>query len=147
MKKWPFAKKVDKFLVKCDVQKEENLAICFKDHNHCAAFNVLSYITGICVLHSGLVLVANSYNHKVQLLSKAVPAAESLYVSEVQFIKVNNSQLVTERQLQLQHKCAGIANHQGDLLVSSGTALHTYSLNSKLARKLYENKTDAFTRV
>ncbi|KAH3702058.1 hypothetical protein DPMN_077059 [Dreissena polymorpha] len=44
MKKWPVVKKVEDFLLKCDVHKEENLASFCKDHsklccNTCAFHN------------------------------------------------------------------------------------------------------------
>ncbi|KAH3733841.1 hypothetical protein DPMN_040278 [Dreissena polymorpha] len=44
MKKWPVAKKVEDFLLKCAVHKEENLAMFCKDHsqlccNNCAFLN------------------------------------------------------------------------------------------------------------
>ncbi|KAH3738371.1 hypothetical protein DPMN_045005 [Dreissena polymorpha] len=44
MKKWPVAKTVEDFLLKCDVHKEENLAMFCKDHcklccNNCAFLN------------------------------------------------------------------------------------------------------------
>ncbi|KAH3702494.1 hypothetical protein DPMN_077517, partial [Dreissena polymorpha] len=64
---------------------------------------------------------------------------------EVQFIKVNNNQLVKDRKLEFQHDCVGIAFHQGDLYVTSGTELYNYSLDGKLVSKLHKNKSDKWT--
>ncbi|KAH3701941.1 hypothetical protein DPMN_076939 [Dreissena polymorpha] len=47
MKKWPVSKKVEEFLLKCDVHKEEHLALVVKTIASCAAIIVLSLSTGI----------------------------------------------------------------------------------------------------
>ncbi|KAH3696599.1 hypothetical protein DPMN_084075 [Dreissena polymorpha] len=63
--------------------------------------------------------------------------------SEIQFIKVNNNRLMTDRQFQLQDsKNSGlhgfsISHHQGNLFVASRTALYKYSLSGELVSKLH----------
>ncbi|XP_052255547.1 uncharacterized protein LOC127861185 isoform X1 [Dreissena polymorpha] len=122
-------------------------------------------IEDICVLPSGQVLVVYSDNNKVMLLNKQYQVVSHCSVSDgpwvicqitpsevgvtvgkqVQFIKVNNNQLVKDRKLKFQHDCYGIASHRGDLFVTSGTELYNYSLDGKLVSKLHENKSDTWT--
>ncbi|KAH3702470.1 uncharacterized protein LOC127861184 [Dreissena polymorpha] len=122
-------------------------------------------INDICVLPSGQVLVIDYSNNKVKLLNKQYQVVSHCSVSdrnvaiclitpsevgvtvgdEVQFIKVNNSRLVKDRKLKFRHYCYGIASHQGDLFVTSGTELYNYSLDGKLVSKLHENKLDTCT--
>ncbi|KAH3816368.1 hypothetical protein DPMN_117884 [Dreissena polymorpha] len=117
-------------------------------------------ITDICVLPSGQVLVVDCGNKKVKLLNKQYQVVSHCSVSdlplgicqitpgevgvtvgkEVQFIKVSISQLVKDRKLKFQHECLGIASHQADLFVTSGTELYNYSLDGKLVSKLHKNK-------
>ncbi|XP_052255544.1 uncharacterized protein LOC127861182 [Dreissena polymorpha] len=123
------------------------------------------YIHDIFVLPSGQVLVVDSNNKKVKLLNKQYQVVSHCSVSdmpqyicqitpsevgvtvgkEVQFIKVNNNQLVKDRKLKFRHDCYGIASHRGDLFVTSGTELYNYSLDGKLVSKLHENKSDELT--
>ncbi|KAH3790351.1 hypothetical protein DPMN_168549 [Dreissena polymorpha] len=123
------------------------------------------YITVICVLPNKQVLVADYYNKKVKLLNQQYhvlshwvvtsyiydmcqitprEVAVALHgnnsnIHEVQFITVNQSQLAPGRKLELLHNCWGIAHHQGELFVSSGTALFKYSLSGKLVCRLYKD--------
>ncbi|XP_052220599.1 uncharacterized protein LOC127837496 [Dreissena polymorpha] len=57
----------------------------------------------------------------------------------------SNMQLVTGKKLQLQHPCVGIACHQGDLYITSGTALCKYTMSGKQVSKMYENTSGSFT--
>ncbi|KAH3703844.1 hypothetical protein DPMN_078891 [Dreissena polymorpha] len=122
-------------------------------------------IEDICVLPSGQVLVVDSQNNTINLLNQQYQIVRHRCVSngpwgicqitptevavtcgkEIQFIKVNNSQLVEDWKLPLQHKCRGIANLYGDLLVTSGTALYQYSLGGKLVIKLHKDESDQET--
>ncbi|XP_052214273.1 uncharacterized protein LOC127832681 isoform X2 [Dreissena polymorpha] len=127
-------------------------------------------ITAICVLPDILmVLVVDYANCKVKLLDQQYKVVDHCIVSdwpknmcqisptevavtvdggtnhEIWFITVNNNQLVTNRKLQLQHICGGIAHYQGDLFVTSGTALYKYSMSGKLVSKLHEGKSDGWT--
>ncbi|KAH3829315.1 hypothetical protein DPMN_131311 [Dreissena polymorpha] len=100
-----------------------------------------SWITGICVL-PGQVLVVDREHKKVILLDQQCQVSHcgvsdypmgmcEITSSEVavtvnrcvQFITVTQSQLVTGRKLQFQHRCYGIAIHKGDLFICSGNAL------------------------
>ncbi|KAH3895081.1 hypothetical protein DPMN_019241 [Dreissena polymorpha] len=40
---------------------------------------------------------------------------------------------------QLQHECTGIAHNQGDLYISSGTALYKFTLSGQLVCRLYKD--------
>ncbi|KAH3701942.1 hypothetical protein DPMN_076940 [Dreissena polymorpha] len=69
MKKWPVAKKVEDFLLKCDVHKEENLQCFAKTIASCVAIIVSSLITGILFFVS--YFVRRNYKEvKLQLLEQ-----------------------------------------------------------------------------
>ncbi|KAH3898019.1 hypothetical protein DPMN_022216 [Dreissena polymorpha] len=140
---------------KAQGKSEHNVRIT-SDSNTC-------WIQAICALPDGQVLVADNDNKRVKLLSQqyqvvshwdvnAYPQAICLItpsevavavnisnIHEVQFITVNQGKLVPGRKFQLQHKCTGIAHHQGDLFVTSGKELYKYTLSSKLICRLYED--------
>ncbi|XP_052248814.1 uncharacterized protein LOC127856561 isoform X1 [Dreissena polymorpha] len=126
-------------------------------------------IRDICVLPSGEVLVLDDENRNVKLLNQHYQLVSHCSVSGeprfmcqitssevgvtisgisckgVQFIKVNNNQLVKDRMLEFQHCCFGIAFHQEDLFVTSGTELYNYSLSGKLGSKLHEDNSNTLT--
>ncbi|KAH3749338.1 hypothetical protein DPMN_183835 [Dreissena polymorpha] len=124
------------------------------------------YITAICVLPEGQVLIAENRNNTIKLLDQQhqvvshysltttsfdmcqiTPSevAVTLKGCEVQFITVNNRKLVTGRKLQLQHACAGIACHQEDLYITDKIALYKYTLSGKKVSKMYEDKSGLYT--
>ncbi|KAH3825580.1 hypothetical protein DPMN_127460 [Dreissena polymorpha] len=128
-------------------------------------------ITAILFLPAKQILVANYMNKKVKHLDQQyqvvshcsvtsyplalcdiTPSEVAVTVNdpaknihEVQFITVNNRQLVIGRKLQLQHACVGIAFHQGDMYITAMTALYKYTLNGKLVSKMYEDTSDSDT--
>ncbi|KAH3771866.1 uncharacterized protein LOC127845207 [Dreissena polymorpha] len=136
------------------------------DSNECG-------ITAILVLPDKQILVADFKNKRVKLLDQqyqvvshcsvtgypwalcditpsevAVAVNETAKnIHEVQFITVNNRQLVIGRKLQLQHACVGIAFHQGDMYITAYTALYKYTLNGKLVSKMYEDTSDSNTVI
>ncbi|KAH3798794.1 hypothetical protein DPMN_152397 [Dreissena polymorpha] len=128
------------------------------------------WITAICVLADGDVLLADFRNDKVKVMNKnykvvghcdvygtpfdmcqittsevAVTVGDGK-INKVQFFTVKESQLVKCRKLQLHHACTGICHHQGDLFLCSGTALYKYSLCGKLICKLYEDGSAGLTQ-
>ncbi|XP_052235743.1 uncharacterized protein LOC127847704 [Dreissena polymorpha] len=120
-------------------------------------------IRGMYVLPSGQVLVVDTGNNSVKLLNQQYQMVSDCSVpgepkcicqftpsevgvtvgsdSEVQFIKVNNNQLVKGRKLKFKHYCYGIAYDKGDLFLTSGSALYKYSLDGKLVSKLHGDDT------
>ncbi|KAH3894438.1 hypothetical protein DPMN_018595 [Dreissena polymorpha] len=128
-------------------------------------------IRGICVLPDGQVLVVDWTHQNVKLLNQqykvvshwdvnAYPRAICLITSsevavavndhdskihEIQFIIVNQGKLVGGRKFQLQHECIGIAHHQGDLFVTSGQELYTYTLNGKQICSIFEDRSFEYT--
>ncbi|XP_052253671.1 uncharacterized protein LOC127859813 [Dreissena polymorpha] len=116
-------------------------------------------ITAVCALPNGQVLVADQANFKVKLLNQQyqvvshldvrdgfiedmcliTPTEVAVAVHEVQFITVSQSQLAKGRKLNLQHRCRGIAHHQGDLYTCSGNALYKYKSSGKLVCRLYQD--------
>ncbi|KAH3737564.1 uncharacterized protein LOC127850679 isoform X1 [Dreissena polymorpha] len=127
------------------------------------------YISGICVLPDGQVLVVDWNNQNVKLLnqqyqvvshwdvnagpldiclitpSEVAVAVNTSNIHEVQFITVNQGKLVSGRKFQLQHECRGIGHHQGDLFVTSGQELYKYTLNGKQLCSLYEDRSFKYT--
>ncbi|KAH3851989.1 hypothetical protein DPMN_094478 [Dreissena polymorpha] len=117
------------------------------------------YIYGMCGMFNGQILVIDYYNKRLKLLDlqhKVVsecdmsgdpynmclitPCQVAVAVNKhIQFVSVNSGQLVKGRRLQLQHDCAGVAHHQGDLYVTSGQALYKYTLTGTLVNKMYED--------
>ncbi|KAH3742144.1 hypothetical protein DPMN_048879 [Dreissena polymorpha] len=122
------------------------------------------WIQAICALPDGQVLVADRNNKKVKLLNQqyqvvshwdvaadirdmcqitpsevAVAVNTARNTHGVQFITVTQSQITPGRKLELQHGCTGIAHHQGELFICSGTALYKYTLNGKHVCSLYED--------
>ncbi|KAH3856433.1 hypothetical protein DPMN_099021 [Dreissena polymorpha] len=128
------------------------------------------WITAVCALPNGQVLVADSFNKRVKLLNQQyhvvshlnfrveykimqldmcllTPTEVAVAVhDEVQFITVSQSQLAKSRKLKLQHECTGIAHNQGDLYICSGTALYKYKSSGKLVCRLYQD-TSAYVTV
>ncbi|KAH3754153.1 uncharacterized protein LOC127847097 [Dreissena polymorpha] len=128
-------------------------------------------IIAICVLPDKEVLVIDSNNNKVKLLDQEYQVvshwsatawasdmcliapsevavtlnATHKNIHEIQFITVNNRQLVTGSKLQLPHLYRGIAFHHGYLYVTADTALYKYTMNGKLVCKMYEDNTDSYT--
>ncbi|KAH3876237.1 uncharacterized protein LOC127868557 [Dreissena polymorpha] len=119
------------------------------------------FITGICCLASGQVIVADQRNKRVKLLNQQYEVIGHCEVSGtiwdlchiscnkvavtlggqshgVQLFYVNNAQLVNGGHFQLQHDVVGIAHHKGALYVTSRTALYQYTLTGILVNKLYQ---------
>ncbi|KAH3748997.1 hypothetical protein DPMN_183486 [Dreissena polymorpha] len=144
-------------------KSEHNVNIS-SDSNECS-------ITAICVLPDRQVLVVDNNNANVKLLDQQYQVVSywsapgkpmgmceitpsevavtlngpDTNIHEVQFITVNIRQLVIGKKLQLQHTCCGIAYHQGDLYITSQTALFMYTLSGKFVSKMYEDTSGSVT--
>ncbi|KAH3873125.1 hypothetical protein DPMN_036351 [Dreissena polymorpha] len=114
---------------------------------------------GICGLFNGQILVADGGNKRLKLLDLQqnvvsvcdmsgspynmcliTPCHVAVAVGScIQFVSVNSGQLMKGRRLQLPHECYGVAHHQGDLYVTSNTALYKYTLTGTLVNKMYED--------
>ncbi|XP_052235067.1 uncharacterized protein LOC127847287 isoform X6 [Dreissena polymorpha] len=130
-------------------------------------------ITAICVLPDRKVLVVDNDNANVKLLDQQyhvvshwsatgrpvgmceiTPGEVAVTLNcpdtkthKVQFITVNNRQLVMGKKLQFQHTCSGIAFHQEDLYITSNTALYMYTYSGKFVSKMYEDTSGKMTEV
>ncbi|KAH3845944.1 hypothetical protein DPMN_088239 [Dreissena polymorpha] len=115
-------------------------------------------IKGICELPNGELLLVDSVNETVKLLdmqfnvvahtvlehkpsdmcsiSPNQVAIASFSGYTIQFLTVNNSQIVVGRTLQFPHKCHGIAHYKGSLYVTSRYAVYQYTLDGQLVKKL-----------
>ncbi|XP_052269475.1 uncharacterized protein LOC127870929 isoform X2 [Dreissena polymorpha] len=116
-------------------------------------------ISGICSMPCGQVIVADYFNKKVKLLDKHYNVSSHCDVSgypweicqitssevavtfnkDVQFISINNGNLVSGTKISLQHNVKGIAHHKGALYITSGTALYSYTLTGTLVKKLFKD--------
>ncbi|KAH3879441.1 hypothetical protein DPMN_003344 [Dreissena polymorpha] len=131
----------------------------------------LCWITGICVLTDGQVLVADRRNKRFKLLNQQYQVVShwdvavhvndmcqitpsevavalnknASYTHDVQFITVTQSQLTLGRKLELQHLCTGITCHQGELFICSGRALFKYTLYGKQLCRLYKDRSSDYT--
>ncbi|KAH3878830.1 hypothetical protein DPMN_002730 [Dreissena polymorpha] len=128
------------------------------------------FITAVCALPNGQVLVADYFNKRVKLLNQQYHVVSHLDFrdaykqldsdmclitptevavamdDEVQFITVSQSQLAKGRKLKLQHSCNAIAYLHDDLYICSDTALYKYRLSGKQVCRLYED-TSAYKTV
>ncbi|XP_052251315.1 uncharacterized protein LOC127858319 [Dreissena polymorpha] len=115
------------------------------------------FITGICSLPNGHVIVVDNVNRRVKLFDQQYNEVSHCDVSgelwdfclitssevavtvgnAVQFISVRNESLINGRRIQLQHAARGIAHHHGTLYVTSGTVLYHYTLTGTLMKQLY----------
>ncbi|KAH3873008.1 hypothetical protein DPMN_036232 [Dreissena polymorpha] len=127
-------------------------------------------IRAITVLPDGKILVADFNNKNVKLLDQqyhvvthcdmtaqpldichithsevAVAVVDNRNAHEVQFITVNQSQLVKSRRLQLEHRCRAIAHQHGDMFICTGTALIKYTLSGRLVSNIYEDRSGVRT--
>ncbi|XP_052271380.1 uncharacterized protein LOC127872090 [Dreissena polymorpha] len=57
----------------------------------------------------------------------------------------DNILVIHTRKLQFKHDCYGIALCKGSLYVTSGTALHQYTLDGRTLKKIYEDTSDSLT--
>ncbi|KAH3711468.1 hypothetical protein DPMN_071137 [Dreissena polymorpha] len=121
----------------------------------------MRFKTAICVLPGGHILVAERDKRSVTLLNQkyeplihwdlfnypwdicqVTPNEVAVTWDDdnthvIQFITVNNRQLVRDRTFSLQHNCRKIDHHQGTLFVTSGTALYKYTITGQLISKPY----------
>ncbi|XP_052235312.1 uncharacterized protein LOC127847442 isoform X2 [Dreissena polymorpha] len=115
-------------------------------------------IFGICIMPSDQVIFTDYHNKKVKLLNQQYNVSSHCDVSggpwdicqitssevavtlntDVQFISINNGNLVCGRKISLQHAVYGIAHHEGALYITSGTALYHYNMTGTLVKKLFE---------
>ncbi|XP_052275453.1 uncharacterized protein LOC127874845 isoform X2 [Dreissena polymorpha] len=122
-------------------------------------------IYGMCGMFNGQILVTDCNNNRLKLLDLQLKVVSDCDMSgdpynmclitpcqvavavnkHIQFVSVNSGQLVKGRRLQLQHDCAGVAHHQGDLYVTSGQALYKYTLTGTLVNKMYEDTSNSYT--
>ncbi|XP_052275434.1 uncharacterized protein LOC127874836 isoform X2 [Dreissena polymorpha] len=120
-------------------------------------------IYGICSMPSGQVIVTDFQNKKVKLLNQQYNVSSHCDVSlhpknicqitssevavtfhrDVQFISINNGNLVSGRKISLQHAVVGIAHHKGELYITSDTALYHYNMTGTLVKKLFEDAGDS----
>ncbi|KAH3832252.1 hypothetical protein DPMN_105533, partial [Dreissena polymorpha] len=135
-----------------------------------ASDNVTCEIRGIWELPGGEILIADNNNKRVKLLDTqykvvthtdcwshpwdmcsisptevAVTVGVYARINTVQFLIVNNRQIVKGRELKIIHNCHGIAHFNGSLFITSLTALYQYTLAGQLVKKIYEDTSGNFT--
>jgi len=128
-------------------------------------------IAGMCKLDSGEFLLADYGNSKIKVLNNnyqvistcdvpdylcdicttgeheaavtVIKDSERRY--EVFFFSFHSGTLLKTRSIKLEHKCAGLAHHSGNLYVTNATALYVYDMAGGQGRKLYGDETGQFT--
>ncbi|KAH3722030.1 uncharacterized protein LOC127854457 [Dreissena polymorpha] len=120
------------------------------------------YITNICIIDNDKIILTDNGLKRVKLLdqhykvishldlplsdggmclistNKVTAAVHEGATNGLNFIYVNNAQLKMGKQLKLQHECAGIAYHGGNLFLTSRTALYQYNLSGERLKILFE---------
>ncbi|XP_052224438.1 probable E3 ubiquitin-protein ligase MID2 isoform X2 [Dreissena polymorpha] len=129
-------------------------------------------IAGICELSNGEFLIADNKYKCVKLLDRAYNLKEQMQlpfypkamcnlsinevalivsdgasVNEIHFLRVDKGMIVKFNTLKLNHLCYGIVIHQGYLFVTSGTAVCQYTMDGRLVKKLYEDKSEGCTVI
>ncbi|XP_052267088.1 uncharacterized protein LOC127868936 isoform X2 [Dreissena polymorpha] len=128
--------------------------------------NETYHINGVCGLFNGQILVTDCNNRTLKLLDlqhKVVSVCDMSYLTLdiclltpcqvavaldsncIQFVSVNSGQLVKGRSLFFTHDCTGVTHHQGDLYITSNTALYKYNLTGTLVNKMYEDTSSSVT--
>ncbi|KAH3792806.1 hypothetical protein DPMN_146305 [Dreissena polymorpha] len=119
-------------------------------------------ISGICESTNGEFILADYGNECVYLLDQAYKLIDQIQlptsplsmckissnemavtvsncssVNEIHFLRVDKGRVVKYNTLELNHMCYGIAIHQGDLFVTSGTEVCQYTMNGRLVKTIY----------
>lgn len=122
-------------------------------------------IKAISCLSDGKMVLADHLNKKIKLMDRQFKVITHCDVSaephdvcvmtpneidvalrgkwitkEIQFISLYGTQLVTGRKIPLKNDCTGVAYHEGNLYITSGSALFKYSLSGQLVSKLFEDR-------
>ncbi|KAH3792541.1 uncharacterized protein LOC127837167 [Dreissena polymorpha] len=128
--------------------------------------NMNCNITGMCEAPNGEFVILDYTNCCVKLLDQAYRVVDQLKlptppwcmcninlfevavtVSEydadalngIHFLLVDNRKIIKIKTFKMDHVCRGIAYHNTDLFVTSGTALYQYTIDGRLVEKLYED--------
>ncbi|KAH3809554.1 hypothetical protein DPMN_137927 [Dreissena polymorpha] len=117
-------------------------------------------ISGICETANGKLLITDWRNLKVKLLDQTYKVVAHFYlpekpmsicsidsrlvavsmgIKEIIFIRVTKLKLVKDTTMKLKHLCYSIAHHQGNLFITTNTALFQYTVDGRLVSKLYED--------
>ncbi|KAH3799300.1 hypothetical protein DPMN_152906 [Dreissena polymorpha] len=130
------------------------------------------FTTGICESVNGEIIIADRNNQYVKLLDPAFNLIEQLQlpllpysifkissnemaviignltpVTQVHFIRVEKGTILKLNVIKLNHRCYGIACHQGDVFVTTPTAVCQYTIEGRLVKKLYEDKYGGFMGI
>ena len=60
--------------------------------------------------------------------------------NEIHFLQMDTGKMTTKKLKKLNHGCFGIAHHKGNMFLTSGTALFQYTIDGRLVKQLYEDK-------
>jgi len=128
-------------------------------------------ISGICRLTNGEFLLSDNGNSKLKLLNSSyqvmstsdVPGCPRDVCStgqreaavtvdndyqdrhEILLVRVKAGRIEQMRTIELQHPCGGLVHHDGQLYVTTGTALHVYDMAGGQGRQLYSDETGQYT--
>ncbi|XP_052215630.1 uncharacterized protein LOC127834081 isoform X2 [Dreissena polymorpha] len=148
-------------VIRVKTSKKYNVKIEKDTANRC-------YISGICEIATGVLLITDKKNRKVKLLDQTMKVvahydlpsapvsicsidsslvAVAMCIYEVHFIRVTNLQLVKDRTMAFQHLCHGISHHKGNLFITTKKALYQYTVDGRLVSKLYKDTREGQTGV
>ncbi|KAH3799332.1 hypothetical protein DPMN_152939 [Dreissena polymorpha] len=127
------------------------------------------FITGICEAFNGEIIIADANNQCVKLLDQAfnlieqlqlpasphfiskispnelvVACGQSRCVRQIHFLRVDKGRIVKRNNIELEQDCHGMAIHQGDLFVTTSTVVWQLTMEGRLVKKLYEEKSRHF---
>ena len=131
------------------------------------------FISGICVMFNGNLVISDLKNQCVKLLDQAYNVIEQVKLTTspwfmcnicnispnevavaisdhkslntINFLRVDNGKISKIKNIKLNHSCYGIAYHKGDMFVTSGTSLFQYTIDGRLVKKLFEDMSAQYT--
>ncbi|XP_052222185.1 uncharacterized protein LOC127838440 isoform X2 [Dreissena polymorpha] len=147
---------------------DPNKIVCIQDMSqyNVQTDNMNCNITDMCEAPDGEFVILDYTNCCVKLLDQAYRVVDQLKlptppwsmcninlfevavtVSEydadalngIRVLLVDNREIIQIKALKMDHVCRGIAYHNTDLFVTSGTALYQYTIDGRFVEKLYED--------
>ncbi|XP_052219663.1 E3 ubiquitin-protein ligase TRIM22-like [Dreissena polymorpha] len=126
-------------------------------------------ITGICETSNGELVISDFHNCSVKLLNQAYEVIDQVKLpthpcsmcnissveiavtvcnnktytlNGIHFFQADNENITQIKVFKINHICYGIAYHDAELFVTSGTALYQYTMDGRLFKKLYDTSKD-----
>ncbi|XP_052219747.1 uncharacterized protein LOC127837033 isoform X3 [Dreissena polymorpha] len=128
-------------------------------------------ITGICTTSNGDLVIADFNSKCVKLLNQAYKVIDQVQLpttpwsmcsissfemavtvsksiadalNGIHLLRVDDGKIIRKQVLKMNHVCYGIAHVDAEVFVTSGNALYEYTMDGRLVKKLYEDRTALF---